>query len=148
MSSNRLKFDPCAYNQKLGESRNMMNYTMYPGKFENTSKCQVQRGIIGGSTASMYRGNQTDLESDLRGQTYPGSLCACHKYSPRCSKPFEGSQGMPCGSSKQVQRMNRLPECDMFRYQPIVTEKNLKVHKCDLPQFSKGYLDLEGYNLK
>ena len=64
MSSNRLKFDPCAYNQKLGESRNMMNYTMYPGKFENTSKCQVQRGIIGGSTASMYRGNQTDLESD------------------------------------------------------------------------------------
>ena len=75
MSSNRLIYDNCAYNKKIQESTSPLNYTLYPGKFENTSKCRIELGSVGGNGVSLFSGNLVDLESDLRNQSRPASLC-------------------------------------------------------------------------
>jgi hypothetical protein len=75
MSSNRLIYDTCAYKKTLDQSTGPFSYSMYPGKFENCAKCRIELGQTGGNGVSLYSGNLVDLESDLRGQTRPASLC-------------------------------------------------------------------------
>ena len=45
MSSNRLMYDACAYKKRLQESTTPLDYTLYPGKFENCSKCRIELGF-------------------------------------------------------------------------------------------------------
>ena len=82
MSSNRLIYDNCAYNKKIQESTSPLNYTLYPGKFENSSKCRIELGSVGGNGVSLFSGNLVDLESDLRNQSRPASLCPKYHYQP------------------------------------------------------------------
>jgi hypothetical protein len=82
MSSNRLSYDSCAYNAKIDVSKGPMIYALYSGKYENSAKCRIEFGTVGGNGVSLYSGNLVDLESDLRGQTRASSDCASKKYSP------------------------------------------------------------------
>ena len=67
MSSNRLMYDSCAYEKSLQQSTSPLNYALYTGKYENTAKCRIEFGLVGGNGVSQYSGNLVDLESDLRG---------------------------------------------------------------------------------
>ena len=78
MSSTRLRNDTCAY-KATSESTGPLNYAMYTGKYENCARCRVEFGIVGGNNVSLFSGNLVDLESDLRGQTRPASLCPSMK---------------------------------------------------------------------
>ena len=98
MSSNKLIYDKCAYKNRLLESVGASNYMFYNGKFENKKKAMVEFGLVGGNNVSHYRGNMTDLESDLRGQTRLQSLCDSKKYHPKCIENCNGKTGLPCGS--------------------------------------------------
>ena len=82
MSSNRLSYDSCAYKAKMDVSQGPMDYALYSGKFENSAKCRIEFGTVGGNGVSLYSGNLVDLESDLRGQTRLSSDCPSKKYSP------------------------------------------------------------------
>ena len=62
MSSNRLMYDTCAYKKRLDESVGPLNYTLYPGKYENCSKCRIELGTVGGNNVSLFSGNLVDLE--------------------------------------------------------------------------------------
>lgn len=79
---NRLSYDKCSYDNRLNESRSVFDYNMYKGKYDNTSKCRVAFGVVGGYGDSLYAGNQTDLESDLFGQTRKLSDCPSKKFQP------------------------------------------------------------------
>ena len=52
MSSNRLKYDTCAYSQKTKESKDCLNYVLFKPKYENSKKCkssclkQVQKLLL------------------------------------------------------------------------------------------------------
>ncbi len=83
MSSNRLMYDACTYETRVKASSGPYNYALYNGKFENSSKCTIERNIIGGNHVSLYSGNLVDLESDLRGQTRLASKCPTRKYIPK-----------------------------------------------------------------
>ena len=83
MSSNRLMYDSCTYETRVKTSSGPYNYALYNGKFENSSKCTIERNIIGGNHVSLYSGNLVDLESDLRGQTRIASKCPSRKYTPK-----------------------------------------------------------------
>jgi hypothetical protein len=87
MSSNRLKYDKCAYEKALQQSTSQIDYHLYNGKFENCAKCRVEFGTLGGNGVSLFSGNLVDLESDLRGQTRMASLCPKTMYNPNEQKP-------------------------------------------------------------
>ena len=65
MSSNRLMYDSCAYEKSLQQSTSPLDYALYTGKYENTAKCRIEFGLVGGNGVSQYSGNLVDLESDL-----------------------------------------------------------------------------------
>lgn len=88
MSSNHLCYDKCAYEKKLKQSTAPLDYNLYTGKFENTSKCRIEFGTVGGNGVSLFSGNLVDLESDLRGQTRMNSQCPSTKYNPNKAKPI------------------------------------------------------------
>ena len=82
MSSNRLTYDPCSYKEALKQSTSQLDYNLYNGKFENSAKCRIEFGTVGGNGVSLYSGNLVDLESELRGQTRQASQCSESMYKP------------------------------------------------------------------
>ena len=55
---------------------------LYPGRYENCSKCRHEFGLLGGTAVSHIKGNLVDLENDLRGQTRQNTKCPTLKYAP------------------------------------------------------------------
>ncbi len=104
MSSNRLIYDKCAYDRKLKESTSPLDYNLYGGKFENTAKCRIEFGTVGGNGVSIHSGNLVDLESELRGQTRLNSLCPSTRYDPR---------------RQPALRLNHQPSCQMQYYPQV-----------------------------
>ena len=102
MSSNRLIYDECAYKKTLQQSTDPLEYVLYTGKYENTAKCRVELGSVGGNGVSLFNGNLVDLESDLRGQTRQASQCPTKKYGPGSKVP-----------------LNHQPSCQMVNYPKV-----------------------------
>jgi len=78
MSLTRSSYDRCSYQKKMNENKGTFDYLMYQGKFQNTSKCRMELGVVGGNEVSTS-GNLVDLESELRGQN--AVLSHCQDYS-------------------------------------------------------------------
>ena len=130
MSSNRLIYDTCAYTKSIQESTSPLNYTIYPGKYENCAKCRIEFGTVGGNGVSLFSGNLVDLESDLRGQTRPVSLCPLNKYQPECNN--SGKDGIPCGSfGRNKQNLVNQPACQLQNYQRIPQPTNDQLYRCN-----------------
>jgi hypothetical protein len=83
MSSNRLIYDECAYQQKVLTSTSPMLYSLYIGAYENCNKCRQPN-------TTRYIA-LTDIESELRNQTRYNSKCNHIKYNPSCVL----TKGMP-----------------------------------------------------
>ena len=96
MSSNRLIYDSCAYQKELQQSTDPLDYALYTGKYENSAKCRIELGSVGGNGVSLFNGNLVDLESDLRGQTREASLCPSKHYQPECDSCEGNTNGIPC----------------------------------------------------
>ena len=82
MSNTRLSHDECNYKGSLDRSVYPSQYQMYPGKYENSSRCRMELGVMGGNGVSLYGGNLVDLESDLRGITRKASKCNENSHKP------------------------------------------------------------------
>lgn len=122
MSSNRLIYDECAYKKTLQQSTDPLQYALYTGKFENSAKCRIELGSVGGNGVSLFNGNLVDLESDLRGQTRKSSLCPCDKY---------GGKATP---NKNVS-LNHQPSCQMINYPKVPMSKKSLNNGCDYSKF-------------
>ncbi len=122
MSSNRLMYDTCAYEQRLNQSTSPGNYMMYPGKYNHCAKCRMQLGIVSGNDVSIYDGNMVDLESDLYGINRQASLCNKSKYHPKCKNCNKcKNTGIPCGClACTSQHLIHQPNCQMIDYKPVV----------------------------
>jgi len=82
MSFTREMYDKCAQRQRLTQDKRIQDHIMYPGQYNNSAKCRMEQGILGGRPDSLYTGNLVDLESDLRGQTRPLSQCPSQQFRP------------------------------------------------------------------
>jgi len=77
-SSNRLRYDDCAYQKRLFESTSPLLYNLYEGKFENCNKCIYDK---------FYRPyDLVDYESELLNITRPTTQCDQYKYSATCQR--------------------------------------------------------------
>ena len=133
MSSTRLMYDTDAYRKELDESTGPLSYTLNPMKYNNCRQCRIKKGIVGGNNVSLYPGNLVDLESDLRGQFRPASRAPQKHYKPKCRKSNYQGSGLPCDGWYQPERMNHLPECQMFQY-PEVPETKWNYQSCKYPE--------------
>ena len=137
MSSNRLKYDSCAYQKELQQSTSPLDYALYTGKYENTAKCRIEFGVVGGNGVSQFSGNLVDLESDLRGQTRNATLCPCKKYSPNCTSPNcnNKGRGLPCSSGDCRIPMVHQPACQMQYYPKVPMPIKGSPSSCNYNQF-------------
>jgi hypothetical protein len=79
-SSNRLRYDTCAYEKSLTESVSPFAYRTYGGMYENEQKCKKDK---------FWKRNDVDVvdvESDLKNITRPATKCPSLKYDPKCKK--------------------------------------------------------------
>jgi hypothetical protein len=142
MSSNRLIYDTCAYKKELDQSTGSLSYNLNPIKFENCSKCRMELGVVGGSAVSQIKGNMVDLESDLRGQTYPASHCPSKHYQPSCPTTIGDAcqpkqitlQGNHCNEGRAIDtELVHLRPCQMVRYKPVPLPPPMKIETCPAP---------------
>ena len=123
MSSNRQIYDTCAYKAALERSTYPLSYALYPGKYENCAKCRIELGQLGGNGVSIYSGNMVDLESNLRGQNRPASLC--NKY-----------QAQPINLNQVDRQMVHQPACQMVKYHSVPLEPKVEIAQCPQPNAS------------
>jgi hypothetical protein len=130
-------YDSCAYEKSLQQSTSPLDYALYTGKYENTAKCRIEFGLVGGNGVSQYSGNLVDLESDLRGQTRAATLCPCKKYGPECKSASCNNKGngLPCSSSSCKKEMTHQAACQMQYYPKVPMPKDLKYSKCNYSKF-------------
>ena len=126
MSSNRLKYDKCAYEKSLQQSTSQIDYLLYNGKYENCAKCRIEFGLVGGNGVSLFSGNLVDLESDLRGQTRIASQCPNTMYKP----------------SEVPEQLVHQPSCQIQYYPkvPIPEQKKQSVSSCNYKNTTKDVM--------
>ena len=134
MSSNRLSYDACAYKDSLRQSTDPLNYMLYTGKYDNSAKCRIEFGVVGGNGVSLFTGNLVDLESDLRGQTRLASNCSSKLYHP--------------SEHNTHPHLSHQPSCQMQNY-PTVPISEKKAYKGCSKEYSysnSGRGDQPQYN--
>ena len=135
MSSNRLIYDECAYKKTLQQSTDPLEYALYTGKFENSAKCRIELGSVGGNGVSLFNGNLVDLESDLRGQTRQSSLCPCEKYGPECKdSKCKDKSGNPVKYGRNPS-LNHQPSCQMVKYPKVPVSRNNMQNGCNYDKY-------------
>lgn len=77
MASTRMSFSPCTYSERLNESRNILYYDMYVGKFEGCSQCKESDDL---NLQRMEK--RVDLESNLWIFPRKATMCDAAKYKP------------------------------------------------------------------
>ncbi len=77
MTSNRLKYDNCAYIADIKESTSQLDYNLFLGKYEKCEKC-----AISDHTNVLEFGDRADVENELFGLTRPNSKCPGKKFDP------------------------------------------------------------------
>jgi len=141
MSSNRLKFDTCAYKKDLDQSVGPLSYMLNPIKYENCNKCRMELGIIGGTSVSHIKGNLVDLESDLRGQTRMNSLCPDKLYHPYNNNVIH-TEGNGCSGGRTIDtNLVHLHYCQMIKYKSVSLPPPMHQDKC-----SGGQSNYSAYN--
>jgi len=134
MSFNRLSYDTCEYKKRLDQSVGPLSYLLNPQKYENCNKCRHELGIVGGPAVSQIQGDLVLLESDLRGQTRPASLCPSMKYQPTYGDTLQIA-GSHCGQPQSVSlKPMDLPPCQFIRYKPIPLPPKPNLGMCPPPQ--------------
>ncbi len=78
----RSLYDRCAYQKDLYQSVEPLGFQMYPGKYENCSKCTYDETQFW----RPFDGQIVDAESELTNRTRRYTRCPQYKYLPGCKK--------------------------------------------------------------
>jgi hypothetical protein len=77
MSSNRLKYDSCAYATDIKESTSPLDYNLFEGKYLNSKSCPSSD-----YTNTVPFSDRTVVESELYGLSRTNTNCPKLKYDP------------------------------------------------------------------
>jgi hypothetical protein len=151
MAFTRQRDDPCMVKKSVEESTSILSYLMDPNKFYHCNPCFITRGVVGGNTTSLYKGNMVDLESDLNGRTRVASKCPSGQFLPgtivqathtyQCG-PECGLNGLPCGNPNCKQnQLVHLPTCQLVDYKPRPTSVGYTLDPmvCPPPESKKEF---------
>ena len=144
MSSNRLRYDTCAYETELSQSVDYLSYILDPNRYYRCSPCRMELGVVGGNNVSQVKGNLVDLENDLRGQTRLNTNCPAKKNTFIKKKNNKIKiPGEFCKSEVNIDANKiHLPPCQMIRYEPVPLPPAMDMPDCSRPahqmQFGKN----------
>ena len=141
MSSNRLRYDTCAYQTELSQSVDYLSYILDPSRYYRCSPCRPELGIVGGNNVSQVKGNLVDLENDLRGQTRLATKCPSKMNTFLPNQTNEVNiPGEFCKSDVNIDvDKYHLPPCQMIRYEPVPLPPPINFPKCPPPAHSMQY---------
>lgn len=125
MSFNRTKYDTCSYKQNLHGNVSTLSYILSPINFENANKCRHQLGLIGGTAVSHIKGNNVDLESELRGQTRYISKCGNNMYVPTDDGIIKNDKTEPIDT-----KLLHLPSCQTIMYKSVPLPPKMLFNNC------------------
>lgn len=80
----RSLYDRCAYQKDLYQSVEPLGFQMYPGKFENCSKCTYNEDQFW----RPFDKEIIDAESELKNLTRRATRCDQYKYNPGCDSCY------------------------------------------------------------
>ena len=125
MSSNRLIYDKCAFNQQVDASVKPLEYLLDNTAVIHCNPCRITEGVTGGNQVSMVNGGisaQVDLESKLFGISQgPTNKCdlthdtinANTSHLRDCELYERNTNGYEKGV--QVQQRNLVTTCNQFK---------------------------------
>ena len=85
MSSNRLKYDECAYKKEICQSVGPLEYNLYNGKYVNCTNCPSDRE----GSNSIDFGKKVDIENEIFNLDRKTSRCPDKKYNKGSSTQEE-----------------------------------------------------------
>lgn len=131
MSSNRLSYDSCAYQQTLNQSVSPLSYVLDPIKYNHCDKCRMELGIVGGTAVSHVNGNLVDLENDLFGINRPNTQCPSYKHLPAPGSSVQGKEYIKPVCHPVVKTdMVHLPPCQMIKYGEVPATPTIDRFAC------------------
>ena len=128
MSSNHLKYDPCAYATAIKESTEPLEYYLFKGKYETCDAC-----TNGDFTNNIDFPSRADVESELFGLKRLGTDCPSLKYDP--TKPFNNPLFSPPTMCQNIYGIT--PSNLVNPTSNMLNENNLCVNLCSLPSNNK-----------
>ena len=109
------------------------NYFLDENKFENSNKCRVEFGILGGSTVSHTKSNIVDIENELLGITRTNSKCPTNNYKPQDNNVIVPIDNFKTDKKENLDvSMKHLKPCNFFNYQLIPNEPALVFDDCNV----------------
>lgn len=119
-------------NNNFKRSFDSISYILNPIKYENDNKCFHELGLIGGPIPSEIKGNKTDLESELRGQTRKLGKCDTCRWDSTDEKIIIHSNENNKDRKVDTSLVN-LEECQFVKYKPVPLPLGLELTDCPLP---------------
>jgi len=121
MSSNRLRYDACAYATDIKESTSPLDYNLFQGKYINQKNCAVSD-----FTNTLEFIDRATVESELYGITRSNTQCPSLKYDPK--RNFKGADFSPpimCDNIYYITPNNlEKPKTNMLRILPNSVKLN------------------------
>jgi hypothetical protein len=115
--------------------------TENPQRYDQTAFAYVHKapgrhmlGVVGGNEASLIKGNQVDLESDLRGLNIPNTFCPQRAYQPAPNKPEEIVRKNVKANLTINTQMQHLPTYQLWAYPAVLAPEPLRVDACSGPE--------------
>ena len=91
-------------------------------------------GLVGGNAVSVIKGNQVDLESDLRGINIPNTFCPSRQYqAPRASEKQIVRENTKVALNIHVEKQH-LPAYQMIAYPSVVGPLPMVNEVCQKPE--------------
>ena len=112
MSSNRLTYDKCAYDQRLKESCGVLDNVMDENRFRNQKNCTFKSAKV-----DQFIGSRVEIESKLRNLDKQTSLCSSKKYkgSEKDTKKDKKQTANPYLCERDLQ-YKKLPDGTAYCY--------------------------------
>lgn len=86
MSSNRLSYDNCDYQQRNVESVSPLTYQLYSGKYLTCDWCGKNNSPL---TSELKFNDRVSIENDLLNINRKQSRCDSQKHRPTCDNPTQ-----------------------------------------------------------
>jgi hypothetical protein len=143
MSSNRLLYDKCAYDQELRQLNSQLTYTLDSAPFKHCNECRMEYGTQGGNTVSHPPSgvNMVELENELRGMRYPLSHCPKKKFLPTADGKLPDKRDYKCDDEKMFLdlsgKKNHLNGCQLFDLHDVQREYLVPQMGCPLDSADK-----------
>jgi hypothetical protein len=99
MSSNRLMYDKCAYDQRLKENCSVLDHVMEESRFRNKKNCSFKSAKV-----DQFIGARVDIESQLRNLDKQNTLCS-EKKKVKKDKKKEAVNPYLCERDLQVKKL-------------------------------------------